>query len=260
MPEGATLRGNGEYFYVSKFKDPTVQNVAMFLRHPIKHIYSQFLECKYDSWGRRVTNQTEFPRRNMSMPYDGFEQWIDHFLGQPRLKEKLKSPKNFSSFAFNCYNPWNMQSRYLASPLYHARGPHFACAWHLVPNADVASLNLAKVNFIGLVDFFQESLCVFRFMAGAGIEKDRCSCGGPGPLRNATRVTHGVPKHSLQDLSPEVTAKAARMAQADLKAALQAVERFQSQLSRVRKATGVRIICDDRLGRFRDELRGYMRT
>ena len=49
-----------------------------FFRAPRPHVYSQFLECKYDSWGKRVTSRTRFPRHNSDKK--DFETWVDHFF------------------------------------------------------------------------------------------------------------------------------------------------------------------------------------
>lgn len=32
---------------------------TVFLRNPLDHVFSQFLECKYDDWGRDVTKNTK---------------------------------------------------------------------------------------------------------------------------------------------------------------------------------------------------------
>ena len=38
------------------------KNFASFFRKPDEHVYSLYLECKYDKWGQQITNHTDFPR------------------------------------------------------------------------------------------------------------------------------------------------------------------------------------------------------
>ena len=69
------------------------------LRAPRAHVISQFLECRYDKWGIKVTKQTAFPREGTD-PAD-FKLWLKHFAQgwEPSMGD------------FNCYNPTNMQAR-----------------------------------------------------------------------------------------------------------------------------------------------------
>ena len=82
--------------------DPTVPVVTL-LRSPRAHVYSQYLECRFDDWGKKVTKGTAFPARGAIEA--GFERWLDHFLGRSRGLGW--------EGAYRCYNPWNMQSRAL---------------------------------------------------------------------------------------------------------------------------------------------------
>lgn len=108
------------------------QILAIVLRNPVKHVLSQFLHCKYAhpaNW-----RDPAFP----SAPgvYDGFEEWITHFL---QLKDRQQTMATSTSTtkqakqAFSCYNPWNMQTRYLTSKEEdRARGcPNVLCPCHV---------------------------------------------------------------------------------------------------------------------------------
>ena len=89
------------------------QILAIMLRSPLTHVLSQFLRCKY---APIHLDRTAFP----SGPglYGGFEEWITHFL---QLRDRQQTMATSTSItekakqAFSCYNPWNMQTRYLTS-------------------------------------------------------------------------------------------------------------------------------------------------
>ena len=73
--------------------------VAM-LRAPRDHVLSQYLECRYDAWGKRMTRGTGFPL-NGTNEGAGFKSWLAHF-SSPKWRPWHGD--------FNCYNPINMQA------------------------------------------------------------------------------------------------------------------------------------------------------
>ena len=105
MRKGSTMHGNYEQtiFIIPSKRENTV----VFLRDPYRHVLSQYMECKYDTWGQQVTRGTGFPgTHKMEEVLGGFEEWVRHFVkGKAILGGRG---------AYNCYNPWNMQARYLS--------------------------------------------------------------------------------------------------------------------------------------------------
>ena len=104
MLEIQSLKGNGEQAYVKDFMGEKLEIdtkywVVVNFRDPMHHILSQFLECKYNPWGKRVTKNTGFPgygKYNNVM--DGFNEWISYFATKPNYYGDRK-------FIFNCYEP-----------------------------------------------------------------------------------------------------------------------------------------------------------
>ena len=153
------------------------QILAIVLRNPVKHVLSQFLHCKYAhpaNW-----RDPAFP----SAPgvYDGFEEWITHFL---QLKDRQQTMATSTSTtkqakqAFSCYNPWNMQTRYLTSKEEdRARGcPNVLCPCHVASVLELKkNIHLGKhviqhlVNFVGIADLYVESLCLFCISAAMAL-------------------------------------------------------------------------------------------
>ena len=158
MPRGTTLRGNREKpFLATKPSVPSAASMVILLRDPIKHVLSQFLECKYAPYGQQVTKGTGFPlgsnNNNNSGIYGGFEEWIDHFRS-----------KNESTFgkkgAYHCYDPSNMQTRFLVND----RGAHFVRnASELNPSLDQAKLHLESIGLVGISDYYDASVCLLEY-------------------------------------------------------------------------------------------------
>ena len=90
MPTGSSLQGNEEKSY--SLTTPKSNPMVLFLREPTEHVLSQFLECKYDSWGQKQTNGTAFPGlMNKDDTMAGFDEWIQHFLHHA-FHPKAQSP------------------------------------------------------------------------------------------------------------------------------------------------------------------------
>ena len=85
-PQGVRFKdvspGGDEKCFYSILKEGG-QNVAAFFRRPEEHVYSLYLECKYDGWGKMMTKNTGFPRgsdENITIGrVPDFERWLDHF-------------------------------------------------------------------------------------------------------------------------------------------------------------------------------------
>ena len=107
LPTETMLRGNGE-----RTMEETRQwkyertKLTVFLRHPWKHVLSQFLECKYDLWGRMVTRRTGFPGKDKETTTAGFSEWLEHFLSdreRVRLPQIRRSEELYAYSDYNCY-------------------------------------------------------------------------------------------------------------------------------------------------------------
>jgi len=215
--------------------------LSVFLRHPLQHVYSQFLECKYDGWGRKVTRNTTFPHGDLAKPADGLREWIAHFLAQPQKRK--------ASFVndFRCYNPWNMQARYMATKF-----AHNANMANLEPSLKVAKENTKHVLFVGIQDLYGESLCLFRFYA-TGMMPSSCACGGAGAIRSKklTRIRHGVPPHPLSDLSRGLVQNIAKVARVDAQLFRWSLDLFERRLREAQADSGVQVVCEHRLADLR---------
>ena len=144
-----------------------------FIRSPSHQVFSQFLECKYDTWGKTTTRNTAFPR-NLS-DKDGFHWWLRHFES--------------STNNFGCYHPFNMQVR---SFLPSCKNTH-EYASITKGEAEVAIRTMHKLDVIGLTEHFKLSICVIMYII-AGDLPDECNCPSTWA---AIHESHHVPPHSL---------------------------------------------------------------
>ena len=166
----------------------TYKTMVLF-RDPEKHVYSQYLECKHDGWGKAVTKGTGFPRgfddEDETTGYmPNFELWLNHF--------------KFSKDHFNCYYPYNMQTRYMSCKA-GEDGHAYIGGSHI--KLRTALDNLHKAWSIGLTSQMAASVCLFRAMEGHLRSGDVCGSKNIKLIHER----HGVPaRHNIEDLSPEV--------------------------------------------------------
>jgi len=208
--------------YLNRF-NPSSFNFV-FLREPRKHVYSQFLECKYAKWGKQQTNLTTFPRD--STDEAGMREWVNFFLNDWHPDKG----------DFNCYNPWNMQTRYLGTRDAH----HLSTIDLKEPSVAIAENHLRNLNFVGLVDYYKESMCALNFVLD-GSFFEGCMCNEHEV--NLTRETHGIPKHSIEDLDETTIASIDKMTTSDAKLYKRFRELFRLKILQLEDEMNVQIMC-----------------
>ena len=224
------------------------------------HVLSQFLHCKY---GAGDSDRAAFPRG--PGVYSGFEEWITHFLqlrDQQQTMATSMSTTERSKQAFSCYNPWNMQTRYLTSEEQDraSRCPFKLCPCHVASVSEFnPDIHLGKraiqhvVNFVGIADLYVESLCLLHFRSHNSVPQS-CACGGVGPLTSTTNNTHRVPHHDIGDLPQDLLKKASPLVQQDVQLFAYALKRFEQELRHASKSTGVQMVCEDRLRKLKNQI------
>lgn len=247
MKVGDTLKGNDEVT-IPDTKAP-LSTMAVFIRQPVHHVYSQFLECKYDSWGKATTKNTNFPREQMNVSSSGFTSWLHHFYA---VKDDLNSSTPIIYDYFNCYNPWDMQTRFLSLD--------FGRNMFKIPPLAVALRNLKSVMFVGLTDFYRESGCLFKYHS-TGRLSHACACNSSSTLPNDKNVTteaetetfipshltHNVPPHSIHDLNEEQLKMIHTMTNLDAKVFHLALEIFYNRVKKAHHETGVDVLCGNHM-------------
>lgn len=177
-------------YYVNEIKKHGYNKVKLFtfFREPEKHVYSMYLECKYDSWGQRVTRKTNFPRiseEDESIGFTpGFDQWLEHFTKNQTTTDM-----------FNCYQPLNIQTRYFMSTIIE---PHNFDYTHNFTSETKRRIN--DLWFYGLTEYYTLSTCVVEFLVSTTLS-DACRCPYQPKNVDEKRITHGVPPHPYKSLS-----------------------------------------------------------
>lgn len=221
---------NSELCY-HRMYTPHAFNIV-FLRNPLKHIYSQYLECKYDWWGKRVTGSTNFPKDDPD-PI-GMGKWVSYFLDVWRDPEQT---------FFQCYNPYNLQSRYMTckSSDEEISAHGIFDAKMRFPPIEVAKRNLDNLQFVGIVDYFKESLCMISFLY-TGVLGKYCACGKLKSWK-VPHHSHEVPKHSISDISMETLKKMKALTEVDLELYKYGLRRFLETMEAFEAYVRTEVLC-----------------
>eukprot|EP00873_Tetraselmis_striata_P012927 jgi/Tetstr1/433191/TSEL_002374.t1 len=275
MPVGVTVKGNREALLTdTAIRYPATPMVALF-RHPWRHILSQFMECEFSPWGKSVTAAHPRWREIVpphvgsighSSPYVGFYRWLQYFQEPHSDTAEFADPK---AFAFDCYNPWNLQARYMTAVDSKAgrrtlEGRYAHAVWDKSEKRPplASAIEAAKqLSFLGISDLYQPSLCLFQFHTTGALPHE-CGCGAEpaGQLHpsNVTHDNHGVPPHSLDDLPLRVLRNIGRLVEIDARLYLAALDMFELRAREAATATGVDVLCQGQAAELRDEVRALL--
>lgn len=243
-----------------------VDNKLVSVKSPRHHVWSQFTECKYDTWGEEITKNTKFPRSGHTPQSDlnDFNLWLEHFV--PVGHEKID--------AYKCYHPANFQSRFLTAKV--KKNPSRISAWTSAkgevkdfpfkPNASLAVDTLRGLDFVALTEFFHESRCLLYHRLGQGAPanatlylNNSCQCddqrgGDPKDIH----VTHHELGHRsrLRDLPRDTLSKIEELTEIDEKVYIIALEDYMNEIAWLesKSALGKRVLCDNALKKVEPEL------
>mmetsp|Transcript_51518 Transcript_51518/g.149644 ORF Transcript_51518/g.149644 Transcript_51518/m.149644 type:complete len:323 (-) Transcript_51518:119-1087(-) len=197
-----------------------------FFRSPASHVQSQFLECKYDKFFKR------WRHHEYDVYFTNISSWLTYF-NSGHVND------------FRCYHPENMQTRALTChSSYRYPGCHHK---HEPMDFGTALSNLQSLYFVGIVEMYQESLCLFHAklhnMTGL---PGYCNCKNKTAWArfHGTHYHHSTPRHSVQDLSHEDLKLISNLTALDTRLYWHAKQRFVRELQEVENVTGVRILCD----------------
>lgn len=203
---------------------PKDKLLAIF-REPRMHVYSQFLECKYDSWFVNMVPDKE------KYLLETVTTWLKHFEGGEEKSD------------MRCYHPYNMQARTLTCSVPGSDGSHHYM--HDI-NLKEALHNLQTLFFVGLVERYQASVCVFAAKVNTmNYLPPFCNCSDEQSWKTFKqhKITHGVPPHSIRNLTKEDVRLIDEMTQLDAAVYRKAKEIFERDVSKVESHFGVKLSC-----------------
>ena len=216
--------------------DPQRFNMV-FLRAPFSQIHSAFLFCSHagNKWVKRKTRQARFPRTGNDKA--DFDTWLAHFAS-------LTYADAGGQVGYGCIDPRDIQTRYMECQ--SAKEYRSDFAFHRAPNYTLALENVNKVDFLGITDFYHESLCLL-WLRRTRILPTTCSCGAPSSttLQQQQHVhhTHGVRPHSDNFEEPTRT-WAANITRLDRALYLHGLQRFAHEIDLAEQIAGRTFLCN----------------
>lgn len=246
-------------------------HVALF-REPRSHVLSQYLECRYDTWGKEVTERYDtefraqnkdlaqsgemFPRSHKEDFYKDFDLWVDHFY---RLKE---DGTHGIIGDFNCYNPWNMQVRQMSCSRLRPRGAKGANVMggphHIYSDPSRISLKDANestslLSVAMITEMYAESFCVLLFNIGnpgfpkwCSIEVESNGTDECLKVPFEHHSSHGVPRHSQDDVLAETTAKVDAITGDDVLLYISAAFKCMRAIAQIERKTERKVLCESK--------------
>jgi hypothetical protein len=173
--------------------------------------------CHTSPWGLKRTRGTAIPRTGNVT--NDFNSWIQNFANL--------TPSNFgSSVDFNCIDPRNLQTRHMSC--INEPNPRANHALSKPPQLYIAIQNLFKADWIGITDFYHESICLL-FLRRRRLMPEGCECNDTKVIEHV-HVDHGVKKTNM-NYTGEILLKANDMIRLDLILYSLAVERFINDLT-----------------------------
>jgi len=227
----------------------TPVHMSAFLRFPRAHVLSLFLECKYDRWGKTLTKQRgPFAANSYASDMAAFGAWMLYFTSPSWSPREAHGD-------FDCYNPWNMQSRHFVCSGSYPYLAHHALVGTkptpLVPPMDEVQHSFDRMEWVGITELYHESLCVFHYGMFAALPLG-CDCAASSATQNHkrdTHETHHVPKHDVAEYPADLLALIDTVTVRDHQLYIRGVGRFIDRARSVERATRIRIICPAKLAK-----------
>jgi len=221
------------------------------LRNPLKHVLSQFLHCRYTKFKDfAIAKQHGFPGYDdLEHPLVGLSEWLKTFT-EADLHDKAKP-----MFDYGCYNPWNMQARYLATTHSHHVVTRLA-----EPDAQAAKFGLQNLTYVGIVDLYPETICGYQFYVSGALPPD-CECvNSVEKGAQLQHIAYRSPDHSVDQLTSDQLKLTSRLVHIDVQLFAHGLALFERQLDFIFRMTGKRIVCGNRLADLKHEARGLCST
>lgn len=235
------------------------------LRSPRQHVFSLFAECKYDAWGKIMTNGTDFPHSGTTPEADvrDFRTWLNHFL------DTATQPKQpVRTGCFGCYRASNYQSNALTGTD-EKPGHKNDTKAVLEPDVRRSVQVYESMDWVALTDFFHESKCLFYHRLEpktAQIDiylRDLCRCGQSSSSSsssstgvNDVHATHHANGHrsSMSDLPTDILESVDALTRVDKQLYKVALERFVQEIVWLETELGRQVLCDNVLEQWEPEL------
>ena len=228
------------YFDKFPFRYPLPNNIykLVFFRSPVTHVHSQFSICRDSNWAikKRIRTPNDFVvTKNYTHDYESF---LNHFV---RLVPSQVGPE----VDFDCEDPRDTQTRHMSCDVIHngviAHQMHsIHPANHALPSPLDLSLsvrNLQNASFIGLVEFYSESLQMLSYRLFSDFHR----------LDSKVHITHGTTAFHVSDGILQLLPRVHALVKTDNKLYHAALLRFFCDIRQIERIAQVDkcILCDD---------------
>lgn len=252
MKSGVIPNGDGFYSQESCFSNiqKTMMNnvnvtslpeMITFLRVPRNHVYSQYLELVDDkgwNWEDKKKFSNQFP---------SFASFLDYFVDPAGAEKPAASIRLSTNFKGDAYHPKNMQTR--AFTCYGSMHDLAQTNAHELAQDDLnmAVRRMEQSKLIGLTEFYQESFCLLHDKVQPDAELPTfCNCKNTTEWSkfHATRLTHSVRPHSVQELSAEDIKKIDVLTRNDVLLYRAGKAQFLKNVKELEQRRGLTILCE----------------
>mmetsp|Transcript_16923 Transcript_16923/g.20337 ORF Transcript_16923/g.20337 Transcript_16923/m.20337 type:complete len:374 (-) Transcript_16923:230-1351(-) len=218
--------------YKSLYKEGAIH--VSFFRDPRALLYAQFLYCKYNP-SQQQKLLPGFPSGNHDPQSDqeDFEKWLDHF--------------NISTFevgrttTWNCFNPINVQSRYMTSDCKSWHTCHNSGEFPMEPSSVDALEAVESLDWFGIREYYSESLCLLSYQLSGTLDES-CSCYSPH-RRTYIPHTHNIPSVDVRRLSLRVQRKIDHITRVDRELYQNAKDILEQRIFQLEKETSTKVLC-----------------
>mmetsp|Transcript_86539 Transcript_86539/g.242342 ORF Transcript_86539/g.242342 Transcript_86539/m.242342 type:complete len:655 (+) Transcript_86539:161-2125(+) len=241
LPRGLTIDSHEGCF--SDVEKPR-HGVMMMVRAPRQHVYSQYAFC--------ATSSDNGPRHMQALMPGTFEAWVRSWTA---LRERQQAfgnftigPKTayndpwcFSTLPYACYSPIDLQSQRLTC--------RRAYDYPETIDSDLAIWNMESAFFVGLVEAYQESLCLLHGKVQRSLP-EWCDCSDrekwqSAPLHHHSHGVGDASKHGVEDEPDEVLKMVDQLTTSDRLLYKQATKRFVHEVHAVERKFKMKILCKE---------------
>jgi hypothetical protein len=198
----------------------------VFLRQPRTHVMSQFFQCTTsDDW--------PFPHPNLTHDFGTWvKSWAASYL-------KGTAHGIMAYWDIGCYRPIDMQSHRLTCE----RAIQMRFDYPKEVNVTQAIHNMKKTKYIGVVEAYRESICVWKTKL-TGKLAPGCDCAKALIAPHETHETHGASHPPIESFSEDILAQIDAITKNDIKLYKATVHRFTDEAHELEAQHNATLLCN----------------
>jgi hypothetical protein len=261
---GVLTEGEERCYHFMYRADKDAHVNVLLVRDPRAHVLSQFSHCYTNPYGiASLAPAWGFPRGEPGVPpprrwESGLAAWLAHF----------NSWHQGSDGYFNCYNPINMQARYLTcgekdtldrrvgtgaerwgtpekpgACFYYQSGHYMGVNDMAEPDLPTLKARLDTMQVVAVTEAMKQSLCLLEFKSRGAIHPG-CECGSKAALPWHNEA-HGVAHVEFSTLPAAAMRAVDNITRVDRLLHRMAAQRLVADVEAAEKSLGKSFMCAD---------------